>query len=177
MKTTVIVPLVFLAHLAPAPAATAESSADGCAAFEWDISGELAVMRAAPQELSAKPRLPAPALLLVGKHYKVDLMPQAGIEFVTKPEREARSDSPHGAVLQFRTWAAGRYRVSLSSRHWIDLLVDGRIIPSADHQGRAGCQYLHKVVEFELPADSTVVLQLSGQDDKTVSLGITAPTA
>ena len=134
-------------------------------------------MRAEATELSAPIGKSAAPLLLVGKHYKVDLVPQADTAFVTKPEREARSDSPRGAVLQFRTQAAGRYRVSLSSRHWIDLLVDGRIIPSAGHQGRAGCKYLHKVVEFELPADSTVVLQLSGQDDKTLSLGITAPAA
>ena len=177
MNKSILIAAILFAQVAAAPIALAEAPADGCAAFEWDISRELAVMRGEPEKVSASTKGGKIPVVRTNQHYKIDLLPQAEIEFLAKPEREARSESPRGAVLQFSAQAAGRYRVSLSTRHWIDLLVDGKIVASANHQGRAGCQYLHKVVEFDLPANSVVVLQISGQDDTVISLGITTPAA
>jgi hypothetical protein len=55
-------------------------------------------------------------------------------------------------------------------------VIDGdRSIDSSAHEGRSGCPLMHKVVEFELPADRDLVLQLSGADAAKVGLVITGP--
>lgn len=152
-------------------AGAADGDGQGCAAFTWDVSRELAVMSREAQPVDAT----ATATVRVGEHHAVRLVPQAHLKFVLPPEREARSAAPRGAVLRFDAPTAGRYRVAITSRHWIDLIADGRIVASADHQGRAGCDLMHKVVEFDLPAASGLVLQLSGQDDEVIGLAIVGP--
>jgi hypothetical protein len=62
--------------------------------------------------------------------------------------------------------------VSLTSRHWIDLIDGDAMVASRRHFG-PGCALVHKIVEFELPAERQIVLQLSGRDDVTVGLAIT----
>jgi hypothetical protein len=69
---------------------------------------------------------------------------------------------------------AGRYRVSISSDHWIDVLDGTQLMSSRDFQGQHGCQRPHKIVEFDLPADRDLTLQFSGSTDAHVIVAITA---
>jgi hypothetical protein len=101
-------------------------------------------------------------------------MPQGSVKFAMPPARPARSSNPTAGLLFFRTGAAGPYRISLSSRHWIDVLDGGKPVDSRSHQGRDGCEQLRKVVEFELPANRELVLQLSGDNAATVDVVVTA---
>lgn len=132
-------------------------------------------MRDDAVQLKATAKGEDPPITKTGVHYAVQLLPQDELQFVVSPERAARSAAPRGAILRFQTEKGGRYRIALTSSHWIDLVVDGRVVASVDHQGRAGCKYLHKIVEFDLPAKRDVILQLSGQDDSMIQLAITAP--
>jgi len=143
---------------------------EGCADFSWDVSRELDILRRPAKSVERD-------TVVVGEHYSVRLAPQAGVQFVVAPEREARSTEPRAAVLRFRATRPGRHRVAITSRHWIDMVVDGAIVKSVDHQGRADCKLLHKVVEFDLPAGRELTLQLSGQDDAVIGLAITGPAA
>ena len=77
-------------------------------------------------------------------------------------------------MLSFSTGKSGRYRVSLTSSHWIDLLNGATVIDSKGHEGRGGCELLHKVVEFESPANTAITLQLSGNDAAVVGIIVTA---
>jgi hypothetical protein len=149
-------------------------AADGCASFAWDVSSELALMRqpahAVIARAAASDALP---VLLPGRHYSVSLAPQESVRFAAQPARPAREAAPRGGLLTFAVETAGRYRVSITSRHWIDAIADGKPIDSADHQGRPGCELLHKVVVFELPARTPITLQLSGRADREIGLAIT----
>ena len=78
-------------------------------------------------------------------------------------------------LLFFKARVAGRYRIALSSHHWIDLLDGDKAIDSAAHEGKRGCELLDKVVEFDLPADRLLTIQLSGQDTAQVEVVITGP--
>jgi hypothetical protein len=145
----------------------ADHAAEGCADFTWDVTRELAAMRQPAQVVQSGARI------LVGQHYLVTFRPQTEVAFALTPERPAKGAAPRAALVRFDAPRAGRYRVSLTSRHWIDIVAEGRAIPSVDHQGRSGCGVLHKVVEFELPAGKGLALQLSGQDDPEAGLAIT----
>jgi hypothetical protein len=164
-----------LAFAAAAPFVFAHTAED-CAAFTWDLSREFAAMRAPALQVVATPKTnPQPAWLELGKHYAAKLLPQDSVSFVQPPARQRKSDKPMAGLLYFRTDKAGRYRVALTSSHWIDMLDGASLIRSTSHEGRSGCELLHKVVEFELPANRALTIQLSGQDAAIV--GITVTTA
>lgn len=65
------------------------------------------------------------------------------------------------ASLGFVVPRAGRWRVSLDSGVWVDVVRDGRAVASAAHGHGAACGGVRKRVEFELGA-GRYVLQLSG---------------
>jgi hypothetical protein len=143
----------------------------GCGAFSRDVAQELATMRLPALPQNAQAHAPFPQLL-VGKHYALSLVTQAQVKSRVKPAREARADTLRGGAFEFTVPVAGRYRVSLTSRHWVDIIDGETVIDSLDHYG-PGCELVHKIVEFELPAGRPLTLQLSGQDDAIIGLAIT----
>jgi hypothetical protein len=146
-----------------------------CGGFTWDVSRELAAMRATPTRLKASAGAAGPhALIEDGQHFTAALLPQQLIAFVAPPGRASRSPSPMAGLLVFRSARAGAYRISLSSRHWIDVFDGNQVINSRAHQGRSSCSVLHKVVEFDLPAKRELTIQLSGDDADTVGIVVTA---
>ena len=143
----------------------------GCGAFSRDVAQELATMRLPALSENARPHAPLPQLL-VGKHYALNLVAQDQLKFRARPGRRARAESPRGGAFEFTVQAAGRYRVSITSRHWIDIVDGQTVVASLEHYG-PGCELVHKIVEFELPAGRRLTLQLSGQDDAIIGLAIT----
>jgi hypothetical protein len=147
---------------------------DGCDHFSWDVSHELAVMKqpAKPVTAATKGGPGAPALD-VDKVYELKLSAQSGVTYVVKPAKPTLDDSAQGGIARFHIARAGLYRVSITSGHWIDVIDGQESIKSKDFQGARGCERPHKIVEFELPANKDLVLQLSGSTDASVILAIT----
>ena len=77
-----------------------------------------------------------------------------------------------GGIFSFRTGEPGRYRVSLTTRHWVDL-VDADVLTASLRHFGPGCSLVHKIVEFDLPGAREITLQLSGRADSIVGLAIT----
>jgi hypothetical protein len=123
--------------------------------------------------MTADPRGAGQPRLALDKHYALSLLAQDQLRFVVKPGRASKAASPRGGAFQFEVPVTGRYRVSITSRHWVDVVDGGTVIESADHFG-PGCDVLHKIVEFDLTAGRKLTLQLSGQDDAIIGLAITA---
>jgi len=154
-----------------------EPPAEGCGAFSRDLAHELKILRGAavPANAVAGEIRELPKLKL-DTYYAVSLAPQELTRFAARPGRASRTPKWRGGVFQFEVPTPGRYRVSISSRHWIDVVDAKTIVESVGHFG-PGCELVHKVVEFDLPAGRPLTLQLSGHDDAMVSLAITASTA
>ena len=157
---------------APLPALDA---AEGCTAFTWNLTREFAAMKSPASLLaaSADPKI-NPVRLKEGQHVTATLSPQGSITFAAPPAHQRKADNATAGLLFFRSGAAGHYRISLTSHHWIDVLDGGKPIDSLSHEGHGGCEAIHKVVEFELPANRELVIQLSGDDAATVGVVITA---
>lgn len=155
----------------------AADEADACSHFSWEVAHERAAMRQTPQALTAAVTPDGAAQVQAEHLYEVKLAPQTTVTYAVPPGKAAPDDSAQGGLVHFRVPAAGVYRVSLSTGHWIDVLADGRLLKARDFQGARGCERPHKIVEFELPANQPLTLQLSGASASSVRVAITSAAA
>jgi hypothetical protein len=148
---------------------------DGCTRFKWDVSRELAVMKQTPQVITAatKPGGEVPQLK-VGILYSVKLSDQSQVTFAVGPAKVNGAPGAKAGLVQFGVKKAGRYRVSITSSHWVDIVDGVQLVPSVDFQGHVGCERPRKIVEFDLPAQRPLTLQFSGSSDSEVVMAITA---
>lgn len=163
---------LLVGFLLAAPAVPHDPPEAGCDPAPAEMAREIALMRSRAQpmpESVLSTRLPC---LSLNKHYALALKAQADVGFRAPPGRTARSSTARAGMYCFRVSVAGRYRVSITSRHWIDIVDGGTVVPSVSHH-RPGCGLVHKTVEFDLPSGKPLTLQLSGQDDSVVGLAIT----
>jgi hypothetical protein len=145
----------------------------GCDAFTWDVSHELAVLDQPAKPLQAGRDAKSAPRAEVDGHYVLSLVPQGNVKFPAKPGKPPAADGAHAGLLVFHAAKPGRYRVSTSTNHWLDV-VDGRnLVVSRDFQGQRGCEKAHKIVEFELSGNKDFVVQLSAGADEKVGLAIT----
>ncbi len=155
--------------------AISTADADPCTRFTWDVSRERAVMKQTPRAVAGAVRPGADVPQIEPeKLYEVKLADQSTVTFVAKPGKAALTDGAHAGLVRFRVEKAGRYRVSITSRHWIDVVEGTRVVSSRDFQGQRGCERPHKIVEYELPAGRDLTLQFSGSTDAQVIVAITA---
>jgi hypothetical protein len=173
MKRFVMVCLAACVAALGSPATLAQDAEPkaGCDAFKWDVSHELAVLAQPAKPLEAAREAKSPARVELDAHYAVKLAPQGSVRFAAKPGKA--EEGAHGGVLTFHVPKPGRYRVSLTTGHWIDVLDGKNMVVSRDFQGHTGCEKIHKVVEFELSGNKDFTLQLSGAADANVGLAIT----
>src|SRR5262249_49675107 len=106
-------------------AATQAADEDPCTRFTWDVTKELAVMKQTPEAVSASVKPGADVLKLTpDKLYDLKLSEQSAVTFAAKPGKPTLPDGTHGGLAQFRVSKAGKYRVAMTTGHWIDV-VDG----------------------------------------------------
>ena len=149
---------------------------EGCETYTWNLSREFAALDVPGKSIVASDDAGGrKRWIATGRHYAASLRPQPEVRFATAPGRARNPENAAAGLLHFRSGKAGRYRISLSSHHWIDVVDHGKRVDSIAHEGRSGCERLHKVVEFELPARRAITIQLSGGDRKNVSVVVTGP--
>ncbi len=150
------------------------ADADPCSGFTWNVTRELALLRETAQPVAAVGKAGASMpVLALEKAYALTLLPQPDVRFPVAPGKAVVAEGSHGGLFRFRVPAAGRYRVSITSAHWIDVVQGDHLVKSGDFQRSHGCERPHKIVEFEMPAGD-VILQLSGGTDAYVTVAITS---
>jgi hypothetical protein len=148
---------------------------DPCMSFRWDVTHERALMKETPRAVEAAAEATADMPeLKVGELHEVKLSRQGDVLFPAVPGMRTPNDGAFAGLVRFRVPKSGLYRVSISTPHWIDIVNAGQLIKARDFQGQRGCERPHKIVEFELPADRELMLQLSGSGKSRVLLAITA---
>jgi hypothetical protein len=151
---------------------------DPCTRFTWDVTHELAVMKQSPLSIAAGMKSGAESpRLAIDNLYDLKLAVQSTVTFVIKPAKPTLDDGAQAGLVRFKSSKAGHYRVSITSGHWIDILDGTQILKSLDFQGQRGCERPRKIVEYELPAERELILQLSGSTDAQILLAITAVTS
>jgi hypothetical protein len=150
-----------------------EMSKGGCDAFTWDVSHELAVLDMPAKPITAGTDAKKPVRLDLDQRYDAKLLPRRSVHFAAKPAKPMLDDGAQAGLFTFHTPKAGRYRVSVTTGHWLDVVDGGNLVVSRDFQGQRGCEKVHKIVEFELSGNKDFVLQLSGGMDATLGVAIT----
>jgi hypothetical protein len=77
-----------------------------------------------------------------------------------------------------RVPAAGRYRITLDAPMWIDVIDADQPIQSTAFQRQRPCTLIHKSVEWSLPADVDLIVQITGAGAREhAKLAVTAVPA
>ncbi|HET7756432.1 MAG TPA: hypothetical protein VFK87_04165 [Steroidobacteraceae bacterium] len=147
--------------LLPGAAAPAPGS-DPCAGFSRDVRRERALFAGDARDLAAGRTAAAAPALATGQLYELELSAQPEVSFVAPPGRVSRTEATYAGLATLSVTAAGIYQIALDQAAWVDVLAHGVAIRARDFQGRPGCSAPHKLVEFELPAATPLVLQFSG---------------
>src|SRR5579862_1769444 len=150
---------------------------DPCAAATWEH--ERALFRQAPQVINAGVSAAQLPVLKPDVHYEVNLSAQPQVAFALAPAKKKEVPGSRAGLAQLTLEHAGVYRISLSAPVWVDVIANGTLLESRDHQGRHGCDAPQKIVEFTLPAGTALTLQLSASSGASVDVAITpapAPT-
>jgi len=149
---------------------------DPCDGWVWNVKAERALFsQPAKDVLAAKAKSDVPSID-VAAPYRLTLADQDKVQFVAGPGKRSLPDGAHGGMVRTRIAHAGRYRVALDSAAWIDVVVDGQVVPSQAFNGRAGCDAPHKVVEYDLPA-AEALIQISASQAGTVRVTVTESPA
>ena len=150
-----------------ASSAHAEAAAP-CTGFTWPVAREVAAAEAAPAEPIASGTTlsswPQGAVRLA-------LTPGGEVTFPLPPERAPKPNTAAGFIVLPAPAAPGAYQVSLGGKAWIDVIQNGKTLPSGAHTSDAACPVLHKSVRFDLIA-APVTLQISGGDATSIVITI-----
>ena len=117
--------------------------------------------------------------MAVGELYQLALQPQESVAFKAPPSKKMLSDGAYAGVLHLNVPVAGAYRVAIDSGYWLDVVLDGKPLVSVDFNGSQSCEGPHKIVVYELPANTDLYLQVSGVSTAQAKLSVTRvpPTA
>jgi hypothetical protein len=154
-------------------AAAALAQEDPCARFSWNIERERALFAGAPQAVAAGRDATATPLLAPDRLYQVQLGSASQVTLLLPPGRKTGTDGAYAGMARIRLQQPGAYRISVDQPLWIDVVADGKMIDSADFQGRPGCLAPHKIVQYSLPGGRELLLQLSGAPGPLARLTIT----
>ena len=164
LRLALMVPALLMASAAMAddvPVA-ADALPPECATFSWDVSNELAALQSSSTAGVAGRGGADEVRIGLGKRHDVRLHPQHEVTLAARPAKPMLDDAATAGLLHFTVPADGRYRVAITTGHWIDVVDAGEVVASVDFQGRRGCPLVHKIVEFELEAGRDLVLQFAG---------------
>jgi hypothetical protein len=154
-------------------AGVASAQDDPCAKFSWNVEHERALFAAAPQSIAAGHDAASAPQLETDRLYQLQLTASAQVTLSLPPGKKTAVDHGYAGMARLALRQPGNYRMSVDQSVWIDIVADGKMIDSADFQGRPGCMAPHKIVQYSLPAGRELLLQLSGAPSADVRVTIT----
>jgi len=158
--------------LAAVPFAPAGAS-DPCSAFTWDVHHERDLFGKDALDLASGRALADAPALTPERLYELELRAQPEVSFAAPPSRVWPKEATYAGLARLTVEAAGVYRFALDQPAWVDVVVNGTLLPSRDSQGRSGCNAPHKIVEFALPAGRPVTLEFSASVTPSLKLTVT----
>jgi molybdate transport system substrate-binding protein len=146
----------------------------GCSGFAFDVSREMALLRAKPLTVAAGTSNTKAAALDVDKGYRVALAAQDKVTFAVAPAKQPNQANARAGMLRLAPVAgSSTLRVSLDQPAWIDLMSEGRVLQSTRHAGSRDCPQLHKSVEFSVKPGVPLLLQLSNSAAASLAVVVT----
>lgn len=153
-------------------AATAWAAAPACS-FKWDASAEVELYRSTATPLPVGSDATTAPPIQAGRLYALELKPQGEVHYSVAPSKKMLADGAYGGVLRLKVPAAGQYRIAIDSGYWLDVIHAGKPVDTVDFNGSPTCDGPRKIVVFDLPADTDLLLQLSAASGAQAKLTVT----
>jgi hypothetical protein len=152
---------------------------NACERFKWDVTREHALFLGTATPLTAGAQEGAAPEVRLDRLYDLALAPVGDVAFAVPPSQKkpVPAQNALGGMARFRVPRAGRYRVSLGGRAWVDVSAQQKLVSPADFSGAEGCTAPHKVVAYDFPEAGEVTLELSGARDAHVRMTLTSAPA
>ena len=176
IRTAVIHLFAGAALLGPLPAAAQEATSHGHAAPACASVGALPPSASGWGEphgtrtAAAEPDAASTALLVPGQAVDAALLPTPRVRYAVAPQKPGSAVS-FGGLFTVDVAEGGRYRVSLSTRGWIDVVEGKAALPSVAHAHGPACTTLAKMVDYDLKPGRHL-LQVAASGEPAVSLMI-----
>jgi hypothetical protein len=146
---------------------------DSCRDFKWDVSAERALFAGTATTLASGTDLKSAPTIEPNHFYQLQLKPQDQVSFAAAPGKKTQPAGVYAGLARVKISQPGSYRFALDAPFWIDVVSSGTLLAAQDFQGQHDCTAPHKIVEFDLAASQSLVLQLSGAISDSVRLTIT----
>jgi hypothetical protein len=150
---------------------------DPCAGFKWNVTEERAVFSQKAQATAAGRDAASAPAMKTKTLYELSLAPQDGVKFALPPGKKGLPDGAFAGLVHFRVPITGAYRISLDQGFWIDIVSHQALIDSTDFAGAHDCKAPRKIVQYNLPGNEDLVLQLSGAAKDKVLVAVTPSAA
>jgi hypothetical protein len=147
-------------------------AADPCARYKWDVTRERALFAATASPVAAAKDGASPPRIATDRAYRVQLLPASQVVFPTTPGKASPTQGSYSGVLALTVPVAGSYRIAVDVPMWIDAVADSHLVPAADYEGQRDCEAPRKIVQFSLPANKPLILQLSGVTEPSARVTI-----
>ena len=148
----------------PAPAPQA-----ACAAMDRDLKDGLEAWRSKADVAAAGTAAEtAKAELKLGSAVKATLLQTSNVDYPVRPEKPGGSVS-HGGLFSLNVTEPGTYRVALSTPAWVEVVKDGKAVPSGSFGHGPECTTIRKIVEFPLTA-GTHVVEIAANAESAVNI-------
>ncbi|WP_420139417.1 hypothetical protein [Sphingomonas sp.] len=105
--------------------------------------------------------------LAVDRAAALKLEPAGNVRFDPPLTRKPKPNS-YGGYFPLTVAKAGRYRIALSDRAWVDAVNHGKRLKSTAHMHGPACSGIAKIVAFDLPAGRSW-LQISENGTSAIS--------
>ena len=149
--------------------AVAQEAKPACPTVDMSLPGTLATWTArTPLKAAGALDGVQAAALNLGQAVDAALRSTATVAFAAPPARPG-GDATYGGLLALNLDRPGTYRIVLSAPAWIDVIDNGKALPSAAHQHGPACSTAHKMVDFALEPGPHVV-QISGSPDAVIGV-------
>ncbi|RKF21819.1 homogentisate 1,2-dioxygenase [Altericroceibacterium spongiae] len=96
----------------------------------------------------------------LGQTADATLHPTPEMDFPVAAEKPGTNED-FGGLAKITVKKAGTYRVALGDDAWIDIISEGKALPSSAHAHGPACSTIHKMVDFQL-VPGHYILQLAG---------------
>ncbi len=147
-----------------------------CANYKMDLQRELALWNKNIAEVKASPKLEQVGLLHEFRHTEATLIPEKQITLAVPPEKPTKEpEGTFAGLLQLTPKVSGSYRISAGTKVWIELAgANGQRMVSTDFEMQSKCPKIFKTVIYDLKANETYTLQLTGSFKAVVSLMVSS---
>jgi hypothetical protein len=152
---------------------TAVAQQDPCAGFTWNVEHERALFASPATTRVAGTNTANAPTIEPDRLEELQLHPREQVSFALPPGSVHADAGTYAGLVRLHVIEVGAYRVALDQAAWIDVVAQGQIVASGDHQAQAGCHAPHKIVQFTLLADQELLLQLSASGGAQLRLTVT----